>query len=401
MLNPPSGITFPILILQIILWTITLVALIATVDSFIKKKSDLTLSVMITIILAFAGLIATFGATASVFTINFYGIILMLGAVAGGWLASIEVRRRGQDPEIVWDLLVYLIIGGVIGARLWHILTPAPSSIAQGFTTYYYFTHPLDAIDIRKGGLGIPGTIMGGLIALYIFTRNYKKITFVEWTDIAAPALALGQAIGRFGNFFNQELYGAPTNLPWKIYIDPAHRLAGFENEAYYHPLFAYESLLDFANMLFLLWLTRQYSGKLKKGDVFNVYLIAYPVIRFFLDFLRLDASRILSININQTLSAVVAVVAAGALIWRHRSQFGGSAQSKTPRSVEATQTKPAAESAAIRSSRISGASKVGKAPLEKTPTTTAATGKRSLKKTPRKKKAARPAKPPLKGRTK
>ncbi len=251
--------------------------------------------------------------------IRFYGIILMLGAVAGGWLATVEVKRRGHDPEMVWDLLVYLIIGGVIGARLWHIFTPPPSSIAQGFTTQFYLTHPLDAIAIWKGGLGIPGTIIGGLIALYIYTRRNRGIGFIDWADIAAPSLALGQAIGRWGNFFNQELYGAPTNLPWKIYIDPAHRLAGFENVAYYHPLFAYESLLNLANMLLLLWLMRRYVSSLRRGDIFNVYLIVYPAIRFSLDFLRLDASRVMSININQTVSAVVGIVAIIVLIWRHR----------------------------------------------------------------------------------
>jgi phosphatidylglycerol:prolipoprotein diacylglycerol transferase len=203
---------------------------------------------------------------------------------------------------------------------LWHIFTPPPSSIAQGFTTQYYLTHPLDALAIWKGGLGIPGTIIGGLIALFIYVRNNKGITFIEWTDIAAPSLALGQAIGRWGNFFNQELYGAPTNLPWKIYIDPAHRLPGFENISYYHPLFAYESLLNLANMLFLLWVSRQYRDRLKKGDIFNLYLIIYPVIRFSLDFLRLDASKVFSININQTLMAVVAVCAVLVLIWRHRT---------------------------------------------------------------------------------
>ena len=251
--------------------------------------------------------------------IRFYGIILMLGAVAGGWLATVEVKRRGKDPEMVWDLLVYLIIGGVIGARLWHIFTPPPSSIAQGFTTEFYLTHPLDAVAIWKGGLGIPGVIMGGLVALWMYARRNKAIGFVDWTDIAAPSLALGQAIGRWGNFFNQELYGAPTDLPWKIYIDPLHRLPGFENVAYYHPLFGYESLLNLGNMLLLLWLMRRYRGSLRRGDIFNVYLIVYPLIRFSLDFLRLDASKVLSININQTLSAVVCVLAIAALIWRHR----------------------------------------------------------------------------------
>lgn len=251
--------------------------------------------------------------------IRFYGIILMLGAVAGGYLATVEVKRRGQDPEMVWDLLVYLIIGGVVGARLWHVFTPPPSSIAEGFTVQYYLTHPLDALAIWKGGLGIPGAIIGGLIALLLYARGHKEIAFLDWTDITAPGLALGQAIGRWGNFFNQELYGAPTDLPWKIYIDPNHRLQGFADISYYHPLFAYESLLDLANMLLLLWIIRQFAGRLKKGDVFNVYLIAYPAIRFALDFLRLDASRVFSININQTLSAVVGICAIAVLIWRHR----------------------------------------------------------------------------------
>jgi phosphatidylglycerol:prolipoprotein diacylglycerol transferase len=278
----------------------------------------------------------------------------MLGAVTGGWLATREVKRRGSDPELVWDLLVYLIIGGVIGARLWHIFTPPPSSIAQGFTTQYYLTHPLDAIAIWKGGLGIPGTIIGGLIALYIYTRNNKTFGFLEWADIAAPGLALGQAIGRWGNFFNQELYGAPTNLPWKLYIDPAHRLAGFENISFYHPLFAYESLLNLANMLFLLWVSRQYVDKLKKGDVFNLYLIFYPVVRFLLDFLRLDASRVFSININQTLMAAIAIIAILVLIWRHRSGNTevSDVQKTTTNTSEIITTEVVGETTAKRAAR-------------------------------------------------
>lgn len=259
------------------------------------------------------------GFSLGVLCVRYYGIILMLGALAGGYLATFEVKRRGHDTEMVWDLLVYLIIGGVLGARLWHILTPPPSSIAQGFTTQFYLTHPLDALAIWKGGLGIPGTIIGGLVALYLYIRRHKVIGFLEWTDIAAPGLALGQAIGRWGNFFNQEIYGAPTDLPWKIYIDPAHRLTGFANQSYYHPLFAYESILNILNMLLLLWITRQYRGRLKNGDVFNVYLIFYPIARFCLDFLRLDASQVMSLNINQTIMAIVSILAIGVLVWRHR----------------------------------------------------------------------------------
>lgn len=253
--------------------------------------------------------------------IRFYGIILMLGAVAGGWLGAREVRRRGQDPEIVWDLLVYLIIGGVIGARLWHIFTPSPSAVAQGLTTAFYLSHPLDALAVWKGGLGIPGAVIGGAVALYFYTRRHQ-LNFAEWTDIAAPSIALGQAIGRIGNYFNQELYGAPTNLPWKLFIDPSHRLTGFENVEYYHPLFAYEAILNLGNMFFLLWVARRFKERLKTGDVFLVYLITYPLIRFLLDFLRLDASQVAGVNANQTFMAIIAILAAAALWWRHRSDL-------------------------------------------------------------------------------
>jgi len=248
-------------------------------------------------------------------TIRFYGIILMTGAVAGAFLAVREAKRRGYDGEIVWDLFIYLLIGGVIGARIWHILTPSPST---GITAGWYLSHPLDALAVWKGGLGIPGAVIGGLIALFFYSRR-TGINFAEWTDIGSPSLALGQAIGRWGNFVNQELYGAPTNLPWKISIDSAHRLPDYINVEYYHPLFLYESLWNLMNMFLLLWISRRFRDSLKDGDIFLTYLVIYPVGRFLLDYLRLDASLVGGININQTIMAVVAVCAGVALYLRHR----------------------------------------------------------------------------------
>jgi len=252
------------------------------------------------------------------FEIRFYGIILMLGALAGALLAQKEAKRRGHDPEIIWDLMLWLLIAGIVGARLWHVFTPPPSSIAQGFTTKYYLTHPLDLINTRHGGLGIPGAVIGGLIALYFFTRK-RKLSFLEWADIGAPALALGQAIGRWGNYVNQELYGAPTSLPWKIFIEPRYRLKGFEEQAYYHPLFLYESLWNLGNMAILLWVGRRYPDRVKEGDLFLLYMVIYPIGRFLLDFLRLDASMLGGINANQSVMAVVALLAATTLFLRHR----------------------------------------------------------------------------------
>jgi phosphatidylglycerol:prolipoprotein diacylglycerol transferase len=159
---------------------------------------------------------------------------------------------------------------------------------------------------------------MGGALALFLFTRH-NHLNFLQWADIAAPAVALGQAIGRWGNFVNQELYGAPTNLPWAIYISPEHRVPGYQNFAYYQPLFLYESIWNLLNMAFLLWLARRYKDRLKMGDLFLIYLIGYPVGRFFLDFIRLDASQVAGIDINQALSAAVAIAAALVLFLRHR----------------------------------------------------------------------------------
>ncbi len=131
--------------------------------------------------------------------------------------------------------------------------------------------------------------------------------------------MALAQAIGRWGNFFNQELYGKPTNLPWKIYIDPAHRVPGYQNYAYYQPLFLYELLWNLLNMAILMWMARHLEKWLKPGDLFYIYMIMYSIGRFCLEFLRVDASQIAGINFNQTFVMMVALVAGAFLFLNHR----------------------------------------------------------------------------------
>ncbi len=248
--------------------------------------------------------------------INLYGIIIMFGVLTGALLASRDAKRRGLNSELVWDSLIWVLIGGILGARLWHILTPPPSMVERGITTAYYFAHPLEAIAIWRGGLGIPGAVIGGVIALYAYTRR-RGVEFVPWLDTAAPALALGQAIGRWGNFVNQELYGAPTDLPWGILIDLQNRLSEFKDQAYYHPLFLYESLWNLANAILLIWLGRRFVDKLQSGDLFLIYLVVYPTGRFLLEFLRLDSSQVAGININQMLMLVVALVSLASIVLR------------------------------------------------------------------------------------
>jgi len=259
--------------------------------------------------------------------IRFYGILIMLGAVAAAFLAQYEARRRKLNSELVWDALIWVLIGGIIGARLWHVFTPPPSMLVLDAVSNKlvnpYFVHNAsiiknltDIISIWRGGLGIPGAIIGGGLALYVFCRQ-KKMSFPLWADIAAPGLALAQAIGRWGNYFNQELYGKPSNLPWAIKID--HPVAGFTQYPTFHPIFLYESIWNLMNMGFLLWFERRFANKLKDGDIFLTYLVGYSIGRFFLEFLRLDAPQIGTINFNQAFMLVVGLVSAFLLYWRHR----------------------------------------------------------------------------------
>ncbi len=174
--------------------------------------------------------------------------------------------------------------------------------------------------------MGIPGAIIGGALALYLYCRA-KKLDFLVWTDIAAPALALGQAIGRWGNYVNQEIYGQPTTLPWGITIE---RAAGYPVGTRFHPLFLYEFIYSLLNMAFLLWLGRRYEDKLLPGDIFLTYLIIYPVGRFLLEFIRLDAAQVAGININQTIMLFVALCSAALLLYRHRRRAATSAPAPT-----------------------------------------------------------------------
>jgi phosphatidylglycerol---prolipoprotein diacylglyceryl transferase len=252
--------------------------------------------------------------------IHFYGVIIMIGALLAAVLASKLAVKYGQNPDIVWDALPWILITGIIGARIWHVLTPPASMVDRGWSSNYYFSHPLDALAIWNGGLGIPGAVMGGTLALYLYCRK-TKLNFYTFADILAPGLALGQAIGRWGNFVNQELYGAPSNLPWAITIDPNYRLPGYQNVATYHPLFLYESIWNLLNMGLLLWLGKKFSEILRPGDIMLTYLIVYPFGRFLLEFLRLDTSPVAGLNVNQTLMGVTALAASITLLIRLRNR--------------------------------------------------------------------------------
>ncbi len=250
-------------------------------------------------------------------TIHYYGMIFLVAILAGAWLFARLGKARGISTETVWDTLPAVVIPGIIGARLWHVLLPSASS---GLTPGYYLSHPLQILAVWNGGLGIPGGILGAAIGLLLFCRG-NGFSFADFADSAVPGLALGQAIGRWGNYVNQELYGAPSTLPWAITIDPPYRLPQYMDQATYHPLFLYEMIYNLLNMAALLWIGRKFKDRLHRGDLLLCYLIFYPVGRFLLEFLRLDQARVGDLNMNQVAMAVVAVCAAAALIIRHRKK--------------------------------------------------------------------------------
>lgn len=276
------------------------------------------------------------------FLIRFYALFIIAGALIGAWLAAKLARQDGQNPETIWDLLPWLLLAGIVGARIWHILTPSASNAAMGITTENYFKHPLQMLEIWKGGLGIPGGVIGGAIAMAAYCLK-KKLHFWQWADFFAPGLLVAQGIGRWGNFFNQELYGSPSNLPWAIKIAPEYRLPGFEAVERFHPLFLYEFILNLAAAGILLLIHRADRKKkfLFKGDLLLIYLVFYPAIRFGLEFLRLDPSAVGGYNINQTSMGFVAVFAVLALILRHLLKRPQNDELETL-GIEVTNMKPA-----------------------------------------------------------
>ncbi len=254
------------------------------------------------------------------FPIYWYGILIVVGALAGAFIATRLARQRSIDPDHVWNALLAALILGVIGARAYHVISsPAGSNIGLS----YYIENPLEILNFRQGGLGIYGAVAGGVLGLYLYAR-WAKVNFLQLLDIGAPGLAFGQAIGRWGNFFNQELYGFPTTLPWGIPIDLAHRLPMFADvsqfpveTARFTPTFLYESLFDAAMGVLLVVIARRWTRE-KNGDLFLLWGILYGVGRFLTEFERPDAWTISGIATAQLIGIALVVICGVVLAYRH-----------------------------------------------------------------------------------
>ncbi|GAB4576448.1 MAG: prolipoprotein diacylglyceryl transferase [Anaerolineae bacterium] len=260
--------------------------------------------------------------------IRFYGLLIVGGLLLAASLAAWMAKRDGRDPDHVWGALTWALIPGIIGARLWFVLFPSKEMVERGFTPGWFFSHPFDMVNgplaIWNGGLGIFGAVIGGILGIVLYTRR-NGLSFADWIDIGAVALPLGQAIGRWGNFVNQELYGYPTTLPWGITIDRFARVGPYQDmltyppDTRFHPIFLYESLWNALTVVVLLYLWLNHRKRFKQGDFLLLYVMSYSIIRFLLEFLRVDVTLVSAINVSQATTLLAGGVALLIFIWRRR----------------------------------------------------------------------------------
>ncbi len=272
------------------------------------------------------------------FQVTWYGLLIVTGAVIAAWIATKEASRRGEDPEHVWNVLTWCLIFGIIGARLYHVFS-TPTGNFAGWS--YYRENPIEIIKFWNGGfrgLGIFGGVLGGVLAIVIYTWR-AKLNLLRWLDIPSPGVLVAQAIGRLGNRVNQELYGPPTDAAWAFHINPnfpcqepagspmacgiPERLTEDARQWYatngFHPTFFYEMIWNIIGAGLLLFIGRRFKSWLRDGDVFLMYLIWYPVGRIWVEMFRPDAWVMGRLATAQWVSLIGIVIGVVGLVINHR----------------------------------------------------------------------------------
>lgn len=247
-------------------------------------------------------------------TIRWYGLLIATAVLVGVNLSQYLAKRRHINPDLLGDLAIWLVVGAIPAARLYYVL----------FEWREYAQHPEQIVAIWKGGIAIHGAILGGIAATLIFAR-LKRVSFWQLADLVAPSLILGQALGRWGNFFNSEAFGRPTDLPWKLFIPLDRRPPEYANIKYFHPTFLYESLWDVMvfGLLLILFFRGLKRPQLKVGTVSLVYLVAYSLGRLWIEGLRTDSLMLGPLRIAQVVSLVEISLGLAGLAWLyiwHRS---------------------------------------------------------------------------------
>ncbi len=248
-----------------------------------------------------------------------YALFILLGVVAAVVIGERRWRARGGEPGTVADVATVAVPAGLVGGRLYHVLTSPELYFGKG-------RHPIEALYIWRGGLGIWGAIALGGVGAWI-ACNRRGISIAAFGDAVAPGVVVAQAIGRLGNWFNQELYGRPTLLPWALRIDADHRPTATPGSSLYHPTFLYELLWNLGVAALVIWAERRF--RLRRGRAFALYVAAYTVGRFWIEALRVDtAHHIFGLRLNDWVSILVFLGATTFLVLRRdrRPRDGGAA---------------------------------------------------------------------------
>ena len=234
------------------------------------------------------------------FPVYYYGVIMELACLIGVYISYKLFKKYHPDENYrrIWDFAAYLLISGIIGARLYYCcLNPSR-----------YFENPLEIFNIREGGLSIHGALLVGIIMLIVLAKRYK-LDSMKLLDVFSCGTAFAQSLGRGGNFFNSEAFGTPTNLPWKLYIPPSQRPDEYINYDFFHPTFLYESILDLLIFIVLLFILKKYSTKSPGTTMFS-YLIMYAAARIFVESFRTDSVlNFMGIHIAHIISLIMLLV--------------------------------------------------------------------------------------------
>ena len=245
------------------------------------------------------------------FEVRWYALFIVTGIVLAVGLAVWLANQIGLDGEVLLDVAPVVVLAAIAGARLYYVMLEWDR----------FHNDPAGAFNIRSGGLSIHGAIVVGGLTAWLLLRKQEG-TWWQWFDCLVPALALGQAIGRWGNWANQEAFGTPTDLPWAVTIDPSRRPAGYEQFSTFHPTFLYESLFSFVfcTFLVLLVLHQKRFGWYRAGMAFGIYLFGYGLIRLILESIRTDSLYIGPLPAAYWLSYALMLVGAVVILWRWRS---------------------------------------------------------------------------------
>jgi prolipoprotein diacylglyceryl transferase len=246
-----------------------------------------------------------------------YAICILIGIFAGYWLGRKRWVARGGSPEVLADIIMWAVPFGLVGARIYHVITDNELYFGAG-------KHPIDALKIWHGGLGIWGAVAFGALGAWIACRRHK-VPFLAVADVMAPGIALAQVVGRFGNYFNQELFGKPTTHWWGLKIDPAHRPDGYADFATFHPTFLYEAIWNLGVVALVILVDKRF--KLGHGRAFALYVAGYTAGRAWIENLRIDTvNHVLGLRLNVWTALILFVLSVAYLVISSRTKPGQEA---------------------------------------------------------------------------